>query len=252
MQRKNDFDSVSKCIQQGGQSIETLALDLIDWYSAERSYLDQLGRRPEHFDLPDNFFARDVLRVDSDSQETVLPNLRSLSLSAISFECAAREMQHALNVTGLSSLKLSNCLDSLELLNAIVVAAQPLQLRSFELVNDLESGSNQGDMDRTATISSFLTAFAGLEDLALLLPGPIDWARLSRAVSHHSATLKRTVTHESQESEERELVDSPIPWSIAMRGIYQNAKLDFIGTCHVSTDLVHASAPFILGESRAS
>ena len=190
--------------------------------------------------------------MDRGSWETALSNLRSLSLSVVSFVYAAKEMQYTLNVTGLRSLKLSNCPHSLGLLDAVVSTAQLLRLKSFELVIDVDWDDDQGVDGHIAPIFSFLTAFTGLEDVALLLTDSVDWARLSHAVSHHSSTLRRTTTHARRESREVELVGPPIPWSIATQELYQNTNLDFIGTSHASTEMVMATPQSGWRESQLS
>ena len=164
-----------------------------------------------------------------------------MSLSAVSFAFSAKEMQYALNIAELHSLRLWNCPQSLALLNSVVVTAQPLKLKSFELVIDAEWERDQGVEDNMNAIVSFLTALAGLEHLALLMANSFDWARLSRAISHHSRTLKRTVAHARLFFAYVKVVDNVVPWNDVMQGWYHDADLTFIGGCHDSYDMVCTS-----------
>ena len=200
--KKDDLDSVRDCITINAQKIEILVLDLLHWGKAKMAYYDSLDRREQdahvlHNLFGGNFFAENVLGVFSGEARVILPHLSSLSLSEVSFEAAAEEMQHALNITQLCSLKLRNCRYSLALLDTIVRGAQTVRLRSFELVIDTEVSAFQGvrDQQHDVSISKFLNSFQGLEDLYLRIRYPMDWEFIIPSILNHVSTMSRMIIH---------------------------------------------------------
>jgi hypothetical protein len=83
-------------------------------------------------------------------------------------------MSYAFNISRLNSLKLWNCPHSLDLLKAIVSSGRTLMLRSFEPV--IDSGHDEVEI-HADTITGFLEAFKGLEDLFLMFAEPIRWKK---------------------------------------------------------------------------
>ena len=250
LSRAHEFDSVRDCIEINGQGIETLVLDLVpptrflsSCRKAESAYYDGRRRREQRDDLPVNFFATDVLRVFPGEKRVVLPHLSVLSLSKVSFQAAAKEMQHALNITHLSSLKLQNCGYSLALLDTIVGGNHKMRLRSFELVIDKKANTFQGARKKRhdVSISAFLDSFRGLEDLYLMITDPIDWGLISKSISNHTSTLDRLITHGSQHGVFLAAHDPAILSCNELNDLYQGTNLTCIGTSSISPESVSAA-----------
>ena len=191
----HDFNSLRKCIKINSQGVETVVLDLIDWSEAEHFHFFQLRWGPQEVvNYRYNFFSRNVLEIYPGRVENLLPSLRSLSLSAVSFRWAVKEMQHALNITQLRSL---SCPYSLPLLDTIVKEAQTIRLISFELVIDIDCRDHQtyNGRDHNVKISAFLNAFRGLEDLYLMVTDEFNWELVAQAILGRLSTLNRLITH---------------------------------------------------------
>ena len=242
LSRTDDFESFRDCIKTNANGIENLVLDLLEWARAEDAYYDGLKRRGQtDFDFTVNFFARNVLSAFPGEARVILPRLSYLSLSDVSFQAATEEMQYALNITRLTTLKLRNCPYSLALLDTIVHGAQTIRLRSFELVIDMLVDLQGAREDkRDVSISKFLDSFQGLEDVYLMITNPIDWGLVSQSISRHVSTLDRLVTHGRHINHAHDKLDSPIPWCNDLKNLYHDAKLTCIGTCSMSSDLVRA------------
>jgi hypothetical protein len=141
LSRFDDFESVGKCIMTNGRPITSLTLDLIDWTTAEEIWADGLSQRiTQHTRLPDKPSASTLFGIKAGEKVEPLPSLEHLSLSAVSFQSVGMEMAHVLNMTRLRTLKLWN---SLDLLIAITVPYETMNLRSFEFVIDPETSANQ-------------------------------------------------------------------------------------------------------------
>lgn len=246
LSRTDDFDSVRDCIKINAQGIQSLELDLRNWLKARAAYYDGMKKRGQldfgfaAYDFADKFFATDVLGMFPGEARVILPHLSSLSLSQVSFQAAVKEMQHALNVTRLVSLKLRNCRYSLALLDAIVRGAQTMRLKSFELVIDIEADEGQGahEQEHDVSIFAFLNSFRGLEDLYLLVTDPMKWELIFRNISSHLSTLDRLITHRRKHDPTSATFDSPILLCNESKNLYQGAHSTCIGTCSTPSDLV--------------
>ena len=238
LQRIEDSESVRECFKEVGPGIKTLELDFLEWVPGQGNHSVSATTFPGHPSIADNFFARGVLDVCSGNRRVILPNLRSLSLSAVSFKGVATELQYTLNIVGVRFLRLSRCPHSLDPLDAIVLARQPPQLKFFELVLDGGRDVNPEAIDATASVFSFLATFKGLEDLALLLPEQTDWERLSQAVLMHSQTLKRLTSHARRYYGQAGTGDSLFSWKVVMENVSKGTNLDFIGNSHSLWDWV--------------
>jgi hypothetical protein len=68
-----------------------------------------------------------------------------------------------------------------EFLTKVIGSGQTIRLSSLEVV----WGPSDNDIDMCGTLSSFLGAFQGLEDLFASLPGPVETLELWRSIIHH-------------------------------------------------------------------
>ena len=93
LSRFDDCESVGKYIRSNGRHTKSLALDLIDWDTAEDIWA--LGFRystTEHTITSPNFFACKLLGIRPGAKEEPLPFIEYLVLSAVSFEGYEMEM----------------------------------------------------------------------------------------------------------------------------------------------------------------
>lgn len=240
LSRFDDFESVGKCIMTNGRPITSLTLDLIDWTTAEEIWADRFSQRiTQPTRLPDNFFAGTLFGIKAGEKVEPLPSLEHLSLPAVSFQSVRIEMAHALNMTRLRTLKLWNCPHSLDLLIAITVPYETMNLRSFEFVIDPETSANQGlHSEPDPALAVFLGAFQGLEDIYLMLPGPLKWDIIIQAIGHHEPTLRRLVAHDRFESAYGGSLDNNGTWHNGMEILHQFRTLRGIGTCMPPSILV--------------
>ncbi|MCJ1435902.1 hypothetical protein MMC27_005278 [Xylographa pallens] len=182
-----EFYALQVSLFLNSEHLSALELDLVDLpavqtnWRAEALTIEYWQSRPE-----DNFIASVVLNLTPGKSFIMFPVLQVLRLSEVPFSFAATEMASALNLTNLSSSKLHGCPNSLELLDSVTKAHQHMRLTSFELVTD---EYNEG------SISNFLEAFTGLEELYLLLLGFGSQIREDYwpSIQHHKSSLKRLV-----------------------------------------------------------
>lgn len=245
--RGDGFDALSQFVKADRRALTTLQLDFVNWVRAEKAWNDH--RRATHTRLPPgpgNFFARDILHIHSRNENPIFPSLTTLELGAVSFVSAAPEMIHAFNMHNLTRLNLWNCPFSLFLLNKIVDTAQTPRLKSFELAVDIDCVHShlglEGQME--LPIARFLCAFDGLEDLSIMLPQPLAWDIIIRAVWHHRITLTRLTLHDRDiDSDEDSIIDGDIPWSEQRQTLHRDTRLSYIGTSGTLPQLVR---PFSL------
>ena len=85
-----------------------------------------------------------------------------------------------------------------------------VRLKSFELVIDVGCGPDQGNLREShyETISLFLNAFQGLEDLYLMLACYVNWETIAESILGHTSTLDRLILHERNEMADVEWVAS--------------------------------------------
>ncbi|PWY93923.1 hypothetical protein BO94DRAFT_563475 [Aspergillus sclerotioniger CBS 115572] len=204
LKRYDDFESVRGFIAAHGARLRTLHLDLIGWDSARLAWTRGFRQKsPPDTGLPENFFAQCVLGLRHEELRTPLPALQRLCLSQVSFSPMEIELVDALNVGKLQALQLTNCPGTFRFLRQIVRAGVPLKLKLLELTFNPEKLNQITDetQDNIAgTVKTFLEAFSGLTDLYLMLPS-IVWDSIRGSITHHSATLRRLITHSLERTE---------------------------------------------------
>ena len=215
------FSALHDGLLLNSQHLDILDIDLVDYRSVDYIWRDKKLENPEFgfwqalkTPFRDNFFAILVLDLTPSEPLIILPFLQQLRLSEVSFSYAAMEIACALNMTNLRSLKLHNCRDYLELLNSVTKAPRPMRLTSFELV------TNEYQQD-SFLLSNFLEAFAGLEELYLLLYD-CEWLLKKDywpSIEHHKSTLKRLVYHkETRHLSIRSVLSYNITQDCSLRG----------------------------------
>lgn len=245
--RGDDFDSLSDFAKADRRALTILQLDFINWVRVEKTWNDYQRAIFNRSILgSDNFFARDVLHIHGGNGKVIFPSLITLELSAVSFASAEPEMMYAFNICNLRRLKLWNCPSSLVLLDKIVDRAQIPRLKSFELVLDLDCVHShlglEGEIE--LSVARFLHAFQGLEDLSIMLPRPVAWDIVIKAIWHHRLTLRRLTLHYRDiDSDEDSDVDGDIPWNDQRLILYKDTGLSYIGTSGSLPQLVKRFLP---------
>ncbi|KFY03358.1 hypothetical protein V490_00205, partial [Pseudogymnoascus sp. VKM F-3557] len=229
LSRSDHFDCLKGFVknQTGARRLRTLVLDLIEWETAKDGWSQQTG-------MPDNFFATEVLGIESDRNEVLFQSLETLQLVGVAFAPFANEFGHSFNMMNLSTLQLRNCPSSLGLLGALLEQGVTLKLKSFELVIDWDCLHNYryrvyDEQAQTDVIVRFLASFQGLEDLFLLLTKPLEWHLIANSIVNHQSTLKRLVLHD-RDRPENEVVDGGIPWQNSGELLSHNPRLSCFGT----------------------
>ena len=211
LQRYDDFEAIAKWIRTRGEQIRSLTLDLVFWESAERIWNRGNMQNP----MPDNFFASTVLGIGPGVHTKSMSSLEHLSLFSLSFHYEGNEMIRAFNVERLQTLKLCNCPGSLVWLDLIVNSNKEMRLKCFEFIFNAGCADLIGDRleNITETITGFIRRLQGLEDLFLMLPQGVDWNVVSSAMSGHSNSLRRVVTHHLEDIGDNWLNDGEIFWN---------------------------------------
>ncbi|OCL11969.1 hypothetical protein AOQ84DRAFT_373498 [Glonium stellatum] len=226
LNRYDDFDAVRKCLKLNGNGIKVLSLDLIDWDKAEHTWFEDYRSRVRGpISIPDNFFTRKVLEVTPGEKTALLPSLEVLSVCALSFQSAVKEMTCSFNMRKLHTLKLWNCAHSLDLLLAIIEnETETVKYKSFELVIDSHIIWDQGDhTDAAVPVATFLSAFQGLEDLYLMLPQSSDWDTIVQGILCHKSTLRRLTIDDQNAGE------GTLACQIDFNQLFQDTYLRCIG-----------------------
>lgn len=233
-----DFESVRQCIEAHGHQIRSLTLDLLTWVRAEKIWADGFRQQtPQPTRTPDNFFSKSVLNVHPGDETVVFSSLENLDLSAVSFDHTGMEMAYAFNIERLKSLRLRNCPASLDWLRMILNSGKPMNLRSLELVLDLNSLRRDAHTHITETLCNFIHHVSDLESLYLMLPEPIDWTSLTDRLSNHRH-LKRFVMHHLVDRGGQDLIDGGIPWPLQLEHILQERPLTCFGSSIPPGELV--------------
>ena len=172
-----------------------------------------------------------------DQPKVILPQLNSLSLSGVFFPPHANLVRLPFDISKLRSLRISKCPWASALIEALLDAGQPLRLKALELNFPRGfSGYFRGISCRNVVpICALLNAFDGLEALALAEDRSADWPNIMHAISGHSSTLKRLVTHEGRSED--------YPWGVTLQNdaseqLFRTLDLDFVGCSHQSKSLV--------------
>ncbi|PLN82760.1 hypothetical protein BDW42DRAFT_166087 [Aspergillus taichungensis] len=237
LNRYDDFESVRKCIRSHGHQIQSLTLDLLNWFRAEEIWAEGFHQQTlQRTRTPANFFSQRVLDLHPQDQNAIFSSLENLHLSAISFYYTSTEMAHAFNVGHLKSLKLRNCPGSLGFLRMVPGSSKPLNLKSLELALDINSLQRGAYLHITETICSLIHRATSLEDLYLMLPEPIDWAALTKMLSSRRH-LKRLVMHHLVDRGGQHLIDGNIPCSFHLGRILQDKQLVCFGSSVLPGDL---------------
>ena len=203
---------------------------MLEWEDVQSTYLRSLGIPSWEIDSDyPSFLGSDILKLGKEHRKSLLPNLKALSLSGISFTSYTTEMYYALNVAKLRSLKLTNCESSLELLEVAGRKGELLRLKSFEFAMDIGWNEEMPE-DITGPMCLFLNSFTGLEDLSLMLRSEADWDLICKAISTHISSLKRLVMNCRQDLGVRGSEDCHFTWVASLQSFLAGSHLDFVGS----------------------
>jgi hypothetical protein len=191
---EEEWDALRFLILGHAHQLERLEIDFLHWNDDSEEY--RLCGRP----IPPNYLATGFFHIELGKEKVVLPVLKTLSLSSVSFWRGSAELARAMNMRNLRSLKLRNCQGVNELLDMLAHSPEIIHLKSFELTQRSTKSRNQQDNWKIQNLVNFLESFEGLEELCILSDpseDPIDedyWWSILR----HKATLKRLVHHQRQ------------------------------------------------------
>ena len=203
--RANKYaEDLRRVLECNADQLESLELDVVDWYKANDTWMFKEGVKFIWDNEVNgivvnpmsaaNFLAYYILQLQPKGHRLNFPALTALSLSNISFDGAPTESAYGFNSNLLKSLKLHNCRGCKSFLRALVDSANGIRLRLFHLSID----DREPEEDRM-TVTTFLEAFEGLEELGLLIkPGMATlfyWLSLTR----HKSTLRHFIYHERLE-----------------------------------------------------
>ncbi|CAH0046306.1 unnamed protein product [Clonostachys solani] len=185
--------------------------------------------------------------IPSPPQGIIFKEIRSLSLTEVPLTA---DLARAINFQTLESLKLRTCPDWFDFLDAIVEDKVELNLKAFELTDDL--GEYQKTQDGyydacVASMAAFLASFKGLEQLHLAAFGPRDTAAAWQGYARdHGESLKSLVFHDRSANWDRqsygsgEVSDYPYLLSLGQVKLFEEDpsqnplslfNLNFLGVC---------------------
>jgi hypothetical protein len=189
----------------------------------------------------ENYFAHRYLRLKPGEQCVLFSSLRKLSLRGISLVHGINEISYAFNFSQLRSLKLRDCLDTNQLLDALASSSQALQLTSFEL----RFAGRYLEHEDLMPLERFLQSFAGLENLYILFPKHGDLTEeYWHAISRHMLTLERVVHQQEGVCLDPEHIQSG---DRHIGALLMRASLKCLGICCLPNDLVSKTLLSALG-----
>ncbi|KAM0116122.1 hypothetical protein ACP6JC_007288 [Aspergillus fumigatus] len=240
LNRYSDFESIKDCFSTLGHQLSSLTLDLVNWDRAMKIWADGF-RRQSTQDIPDNFFAQNVLNISPRDNGVHFQSLKYLHLSGVSLCHVEAQMLHSFNIESIKSLELRNCPGSLDLLQQALTPRKTLKLRELELSLDINSLQRPAHVRSTQIICEFIQHVNHLEVLHLMLPEPFDWDSLAFTISTCTC-LKSLVTHHLIDRGGQNLIDGGIPWPSYLGDVLQAKELTCFGSSTPPDELVRASA----------
>ncbi|KAJ5146632.1 uncharacterized protein N7515_001196 [Penicillium bovifimosum] len=186
IQHSTEIGLLQKCISRNQRRLRTLSI----------AFSASAGR-------PD--FSRQVLGLQGSTlvtttrvagpAPTFLPSLTCLTLSKAYLQKSTQPSALS-TFAGLRSLKLRDCVNSCELLEALSRLQNKLQLQLFELCCDNQAlGPNKASL---GPVVAFLLSLQDLQHLYLKLSDFAHTHQIEAVIRHHSRTLETFVFHEKQ------------------------------------------------------
>jgi hypothetical protein len=191
LRSKSDFEALRDTFKLISNQLTELELNLICWRKVRAS----LGVRKSR-----NFFAWETLGLFPGRVKQIFPALQVLSLTAVPFTSAAKEMAYAFDFGSLRSLKLRFCLGWEDFLRHGSRLNRPTRLKSLEF----QSTINYEVLSAEDSISDFLGTFDGLEQLAISTGSPAQTLDIWRAALHHKSTLRAFAHHQRGMNEDED------------------------------------------------
>lgn len=155
LNRYSDFESIKDCFSTLGHQLSSLTLDLVNWDRAMKIWADGF-RRQSTQDIPNNFFAQNVLNISLRDNGVHFQSLKYLHLSGVSLCHVEAQMLHSFNIESIKSLELRNCPGSLDLLQQALTPRETLKLRELELSLDINSLQSPAHVRSTQIICEFI------------------------------------------------------------------------------------------------
>jgi hypothetical protein len=212
-----------------------LELDLLDWKRVRASY-------PAARD-DDGIIAWDVFKLPRGGKKLLFPNLQHISLSAVSFVSAEKEMASAFCFRSLRSLRLRFCPGWEEFLQHVHSSERPIRLQTLELQDNIEYGDDQ----TTSAVSDFVEAVEGLQELFICMSSPSQSLPIWRSMHRHLSSLRKFVHHQHRIGQMNEKKDCPdlsfampdnAPWVNSSHNLLSGLDLECIGLCVLPQYLV--------------
>ncbi|CAH0022673.1 unnamed protein product [Clonostachys rhizophaga] len=198
-------DALSEAIENNASHLKELEIDFARWKTLEGTISYPYGGlgggiSRKVFGVGHQGLYTEVTQlvgIPSPLQGIIFKEIRSLSLTEVPLTA---DLARAINFQTLQSLKLRTCPDWFGFLNAIVEDKVKLNLKAFELTDDLGEYQKTQDGYYAACVASmpaFLASFQGLEQLHLAVFGirntAAEWQGCAR---DHRESLKSLVFHE--------------------------------------------------------
>ena len=221
--RKNEFLSLSDCLQANSQHLRALLLHsalCMEPYTQIRRYCRSYLREPS--DLIANFLPE----LEFSTISKVFPSLKSLELTGLPINITEFQTSPTVDISRLHTLIVRSCVHVAQLLRSITYYNESIHLHTLELSQDTIF-----DFDAKISnyIPGFLKSFTGLRSLYILLNGFYvkTWDEIVEGVMHHCSSLKSLVVHERVSGKSS---DADLSMNISQGKQLYSLGLDFLGT----------------------
>ena len=184
------FETLCHAIENNAERLQSLELDFIAWHR----FRDSLKLEEPICYNAEEWCANKIFGLTKQPSQPVFPAIRKLSLTEVPL---AKGMGQRIGLETLVSLKLSKCWYWPLFLEEIIQRGDPIRLKALE-IRDSIAVTWRGAPE---SMSTFLTAFEGLEELFLCYWNSSKrdyverWNILSSGIwngaAHHRATLRR-------------------------------------------------------------
>jgi len=227
-----DFSVLRKCLDVHHERLTSLELDFVNWAEVEKG--DDLSDDSYYsdFDVNSTPLLKLILPERRDAHQILLPNLRTISLSAASLKGSFDQLIEAFNLRKVSELRILNCKVTMLLLEHMALRNIPLQVIRAELLM-----SSPGLDGMTDEFIDFLAPFRSLEDLFVLFESFYADQEYVGSIYAHRSTLRRLVYHRRQYCLEEkapyfeEYCDNSLEEVSGLEKILQENRLESLGLC---------------------
>ncbi|CAG9986245.1 unnamed protein product [Clonostachys byssicola] len=202
---RSQVDALSEAIENNASHLKELEIDFARWLTLKDTISYPYGglgggiSRKVFGVGPQGLYTEvtQLAGIPSPPQGIIFKEIRSLSLTEVPLTA---DLARAINFETLQSLKLRTCPDWFDFLNALVEDKVKINLKAFELTDDLGEYQKTNDQYYAASVASmaaFLASFKGLEQLHLAAFGSQDSAAAWKGYARdHGEILKSFVAHD--------------------------------------------------------